>query len=55
MFGEAIERELREHADKRMKAGIANPKENFPEGEIGQTRDIAAKAEGFGTTAERRH
>ena len=48
MFGEAIERELREHADKRMKAGIANPKENFPEGEIGQTRDIAAKAAGFG-------
>ena len=55
MIREAIERELREHTKKRMKAGIANPKENFPEGKIGQTRDIAAKAKGFGTTAERRH
>ena len=30
-----------------MKAGVANPKENFPEG-VGQSRDLAAKAAGFG-------
>lgn len=30
-----------------MKAGVANPTENFPEGK-GETRDLVAKATGFG-------
>lgn len=47
-IGEAIEGELRLQAEKRMKAGVHNPKENFPEGQEGQTRDLAAKAAGFG-------
>lgn len=45
-IGKALEVELAAKAEQRMKAGAANPKENFPEG--GQTRDIAAKAAGFG-------
>ncbi|NML43512.1 hypothetical protein HHL11_07115 [Ramlibacter sp. G-1-2-2] len=45
-IGKALEGELRDQADKRMKAGTANPVENFPEGS--RTRDIAAKAAGFG-------
>ena len=32
-----------------MKTGIANPVENFPQGNAGEkTRDLAAKAAGFG-------
>jgi len=46
-IGRALEGELREKAEARMKAGVANPKENFPEG-VGQSRDLAAKAAGFG-------
>ena len=47
-IGEALEGELREQAEKRMKAGVSPPKENFPEGQDGQVRDLAAKAAGFG-------
>ena len=43
----AIEAELAQQADKRMRAGVANPPENFPEGK-GETRDLVAKATGFG-------
>jgi len=45
-IGKALEVELAAQAEKRMKAGIANPVENFPEGS--RTRDLAAKAAGFG-------
>jgi hypothetical protein len=45
-IGEAIEGELREQAEKRMKSGVSNPPENLPEGQQGATRDIAAKAAG---------
>ena len=45
-IGKALEGELAAKAERRMKSGAANPKENFPEG--GQTRDLAAKAAGFG-------
>lgn len=45
-IGEAIEPEIKANADKRMKSCIENPKENFPEGS--QTRDLVAKAAGFG-------
>lgn len=45
-IGEAIESEVKAEADKRMKSGVENPQENFPEG--GQTRDLVAKATGFG-------
>ena len=47
-IGEAIEGELREQAEKRMKSGVSNPPENLPEGQQGDTRDLAAKAAGFG-------
>lgn len=46
-IGAAIEAELAQQADKRMRAGVANPPENFPEGK-GETRDLVAKATGFG-------
>lgn len=45
-IGKALEVELAAKAEQRMKAGAANPRENFPEG--GRARDIAAKAAGFG-------
>lgn len=45
-IGKALEAELREQADRRMKAGTTSPVENFPEGS--RTRDLAAKAAGFG-------
>ncbi|WP_141397498.1 hypothetical protein [Polaromonas sp. AER18D-145] len=46
-IGEAIEVELGQQAEKRMKAGVQSPPENFPEGK-GDTRDLVAKATGFG-------
>lgn len=46
-IGEAIESEVKAEADKRMKSGIENPPENFPEGK-GDARDLVAKATGFG-------
>lgn len=46
-IGRALEGELREKADARKKSGVATLQENFPEG-VGQTRDLAAKAAGFG-------
>lgn len=46
-IGKALEGELSAKAEKRMKAGVHNPPENFPEGK-GDTRDLAAKAAGFG-------
>lgn len=46
-IGRALEGELREKAEARMKSGVANPSENFPEG-VGRTKDLAAKAAGFG-------
>lgn len=46
-IGEAIEAEMRQQAEKRMKAGCGHPPENFPEGK-GDTRDLVAKATGFG-------
>lgn len=46
-IGAAIEAEMRQQAEKRMKAGSCNPPENFPEGK-GDTRDLVAKATGFG-------
>ena len=46
-IGAAIEAELAQQADKRMKAGVANPVENFPQGGE-KTRDLVAKATGFG-------
>lgn len=45
-IGKALEGELAAKAEKRMKAGVQNPRENFPEG--GRARDLAAKAAGFG-------
>lgn len=45
-IGQALEGQISADAEKRMKAGVANPPENFPEG--GETRDLAAKAAGFG-------
>lgn len=45
-IGKALEVELAAKAEKRMKAGVQNPVENFPEGS--RTRDLAAKAAGFG-------
>lgn len=45
-IGKALEGELSAKAEKRMKAGVQNPRENFPEG--GRARDLAAKAAGFG-------
>lgn len=48
-IGRALEGELREKAEARMKSGVANPVENFPQGQAGEkTRDLAAKAAGFG-------
>lgn len=47
-IGKALEGELAAKALQRMKSGIANPEENFPQGRAPQTRDIAAKAAGFG-------
>ena len=55
-IGKALEAEVRERAERRMKAGV-NPPENFPEGR-GDARDILAKAAGFGngkTYATRLH
>lgn len=46
-IGEAIEAEIKADADKRMKSGIENPVENFPQGGE-KTRDLIAKATGFG-------
>lgn len=48
-IGEAIEAEIKVDADKRMKSGIENPPENFPEGGE-KTRDLVAKATGWFTT-----
>lgn len=47
-IGKALEGELAKQAEKRMKAGIPSPVENFPQGDAGKTRDLAAKAAGFG-------
>lgn len=47
-IGEAIEAEIKADADKRMKSGVENPPENFPELKKGDTRDLVAKATGFG-------
>ena len=46
-IGKALEGELAAKAERRMKSGVANPVENFPQGD-GKTRDLAAKAAGFG-------
>ena len=46
-IGAAIEDELRQQAEKRMKSGVENPVENFPQGGE-KTRDLVAKATGFG-------
>ena len=74
-IGKALEGELAAKALQRMKSGIENPEENFPQGRVGnpelrpigekipelpqgRTRDIAAKAAGFGngkTYATRLH
>ena len=56
-IGKALEGELAAKAAQRKKSGVANLPENFPEG-VGDTRDIAAKAAGFGngkTYATRLH
>jgi hypothetical protein len=45
-IGEAIEQEL----EGRVGRPAAETKENFPELPQGQTRDLAAKAAGFGNT-----
>ena len=47
-IGEAIEGELKDRAEKSMKAGVASPSENFPEGQVGRVSDQAAQAAGFG-------
>jgi len=48
-IGKALEREVRADAERRMKAGVANPVENFPQGCTGEkSRDVVAKAAGFG-------
>jgi len=45
-----LERIEKEKARERMEAGKATyPKENFPEGSVGQTRDIVAEQSGFGS------
>lgn len=45
-----LERVEAEKARERMESGrAAYPKENFPEGPVGQTRDIVADASGFGS------
>ncbi len=57
-IGKALEGELAAKALQRMKSGIENPEENFPQGRAPQTRDLAAKAAGFGngkTYATRLH
>lgn len=46
-IGKALEGELAAKAAQRKKSGVANLPENFPEG-VGDTRDLAAKAAGFG-------
>ena len=46
-IGEAIEAEIKTDAEKRMKSGVENPVENFPQGGE-KTRDLVAKATGFG-------
>jgi hypothetical protein len=48
-IGMVLEGEIRSQAEKRMKSGVRNPVENFPQSEAGaKTRDLAAKAAGFG-------
>lgn len=46
-IGKALEGELAAKAAQRKKSGVANLPENFPGG-VGDTRDLAAKAAGFG-------
>ena len=47
-IGEAIEAEIKTDAEKRMKSGVENPVENFPQGGE-KTRDLAAAKAGFGS------
>ena len=47
-IGEAIEAEIKVDADKRMKSGVENPVENFPQGGK-KTRYLAAAKAGFGS------
>lgn len=44
-IAKALEAHVKAEAEKRMKSGIANPVENFPQGGE-KTRDLVAKAAG---------